>query len=71
VFAALPKPGEHLSVSWIGANGRPIGTKPESNRATVQTGITTLKGPLPMGRYLVELRAGATIIATHTFTIRQ
>jgi hypothetical protein len=71
VFASQPKRGERLSVRWIGASGKPIGTRSESNRPTVQTGITALEGPLPMGRYRVELRAGATIIATHTFTIRQ
>jgi hypothetical protein len=69
VFAAQPRRGEHLSVRWFGANGKAIGTQPESNRPTVQTGITTLKGPLPQGRYRVELWADATIIATHNVTI--
>jgi hypothetical protein len=69
VFASQPQPGRRLHVRWFGVNGRPIGTKDEANRPTVQTAISARNASIPRGRYRVELRSGSTTIATHTVTI--
>ena len=68
VFASQPRRGEKLSVRWFSPAGKLVGRRAESNRPTVQTSVRS-NAPIPRGRWRVELRAGRTIISTHTVDI--
>ena len=68
VFASQPRRGEKLSVRWFSPAGKLVGSRSESNRPTVQTSVRS-NAPIQRGRWRVELRAGRTVISTHTVDI--
>jgi Divergent InlB B-repeat domain len=68
VFAAQPDARKKLSVVWHDQDGKVIAVRPEPNRPTVQTGVSS-NSALPKGRWRVELRSGRVVIATHEIVV--
>ncbi len=63
-FAARPKPGKRLTVSWFAPGARrPVAIDRKGRTSVV---IAFIKGPraLPTGQWRAELRYGGTLVAT-------
>jgi Tol biopolymer transport system component len=70
-FAALPRPGPAVTVSWFRPGGRPAGPPVRKGRsALVVSFVETATGaPLPAGQWRAELRTGKTVVKRLSFRV--
>jgi hypothetical protein len=61
VFAAQPRAGSKVTVTWYFPDGKQIGTVPKANRPEV-TSFLRSNFPIPVGTWRAELRAGGRVV---------
>jgi Tol biopolymer transport system component len=70
-FAALPRPGRAVTVSWFRPGGRPAGPPVRKARSSLVVSFveTATGAPLPAGQWRAELRAGKTVVKRLSFRV--
>ncbi len=63
-FAARPMPGLHLTISWLGPEGKPVGPPVEKAGTALVAAFVRAPSSLPKGTWQAVLRAAGKVVKT-------